>query len=83
MGRILQWKKGDWENKITKDERSDRSILFEILKYCKENKIPTVFWNKEDPVHYNNEYGGSFSDTAKNFDYIFTSAEECIKTENF
>jgi FtsZ-binding cell division protein ZapB len=72
-------KKGDWENKITKDERSDRSILFEILKYCKENKIPTVFWNKEDPVHYNNEYGGSFSDTAKNFDYIFTSAEECIK----
>ena len=32
----------------------------EILEVCKEYKIPTVFWNKEDPVNYD-----KFIDIAK------------------
>lgn len=39
-----------------------------ILKYCQEKRIPTVFWCKEDPVHFER-----FINTAKYFDYIFTS----------
>lgn len=34
--------------------------------------IPTIFWNKEDPINFN-----SFSNTAKLFDFVFTT---CIDT---
>ncbi|MCR5026562.1 MAG: hypothetical protein K6A34_03875 [Methanobrevibacter sp.] len=70
---------GVWSNKIVKyaEAEDDREILFEILDYCKKNDIPTIFWNKEDPVYYR-KTGEFFSDTARRFDYIFTSAEEVI-----
>ena len=54
-----------------------RSVLFEILTYCRKNGIPTVFWNKEDPVHFGDRIN-DFIVTARLFDYVFTSAEECI-----
>lgn len=71
---------GPWYRKIIKfndGKTGSREILFEILEYCKKNGIPTVFWNKEDPVYYNNETQ-SFAETAQYFDYIFTSSMECI-----
>lgn len=70
---------GVWAGKIEKinEEGENRTILFEILNYCKTNNIPTIFWNKEDPVYYNME-GRFFTDTASKFDYIFTSAEEVV-----
>ncbi|MCQ2960738.1 MAG: hypothetical protein MJ235_00155 [archaeon] len=71
---------GHWYRKIIKyndDTTGSREVLFEILEYCKDNNIPTIFWNKEDPVYYNNETQ-SFAETAQYFDYIFTSAKECI-----
>ncbi|MDL2246064.1 hypothetical protein LJB96_00445 [Methanobrevibacter sp. OttesenSCG-928-K11] len=71
---------GAWAGKIEKlDENGEnRAILFDILKYCNEKNIPTIFWNKEDPVYYSSS-GKYFTDTATRFDYIFTSAEETIK----
>lgn len=39
-----------------------------LIKLCKSKKIPLVFWNKEDPPHYN-----GFIQVAKYFDYIFTT----------
>lgn len=72
---------GPWRDKISKDYRLDgenRTILFDILEYCREKSIPTIFWNKEDPPHYRNEMI-SYAETAKEFDYIFTSSENCIK----
>lgn len=71
---------GPWDKKILKyhDNSGSRKILFKILEYCKKKKIPTVFWNKEDPVHYNNE-AVSAADTAQHFDYIFTSTVECVE----
>lgn len=36
--------------------------------------MPTVFWNKEDPVHYN-----TFLEVAKLFDYVFTTDEGSIE----
>ena len=70
-----------WRNKIFKRydyKDENRKELLKILEYCKNNNIPTIFWNKEDPVHYRTEIW-SYADTASEFDYIFTSSEECIK----
>ncbi|MGL5329033.1 MAG: glycosyltransferase [Peptostreptococcaceae bacterium] len=45
----------------------------ELVKYCKSNNIITVFWCKEDsPKYYD------FINTAKLFDYVFTTDENCI-----
>ena len=70
---------GIWAGKIEKYDlpEDNRAILFEILEYCKQNNIPTIFWNKEDPVYYRSN-GEFFTDTATRFDYLFTSAEEVI-----
>jgi spore maturation protein CgeB len=48
--------------------------LFELLFWCKKKAIPTVFWCKEDPPHFKHFIG-----TAMRFDYIFTTAQECIE----
>lgn len=44
-----------------------------IVEWCRQKKIPTVFWNKEDPVHFE-----TFLNTAKMFDYVFTTDIDCI-----
>lgn len=45
----------------------------QVVEYCKEKKIPTVFWNKEDPVHFYR-----FIDIARLFDFVFTTDENCV-----
>ncbi|MFV3288168.1 methyltransferase domain-containing protein [Pseudomonas sp. NY11955] len=47
--------------------------LQDILTWCRQNKVPTVFWNKEDPVHFE-----TFLTTAKQFDHVFTTDIDCI-----
>lgn len=47
--------------------------LADMVAYAKERGIPTVFWNKEDGVHFDR-----FIDSAKLFDHIFTVDENCI-----
>lgn len=66
------WKGIDdlWVRKIS--NFSDE--LKELLQYCKQNKIKTAFWNKEDPIHF-----GVFLNTALNFDYIFTYDFNCVE----
>lgn len=44
-----------------------------IVRWCNEHNIPTVFWNKEDPVHFE-----TFLNTAKMFDHVFTTDMDCI-----
>ncbi len=56
----------------------NRGELLEILEYCREHRIPTVFWNKEDPSHYEDEIH-NFVDTAKRFDVVFTTDAECVE----
>ncbi|MFF5790421.1 glycosyltransferase [Paeniglutamicibacter sp. NPDC012692] len=55
---------GSWAGKIHRISPE----LQELLRWSKKNNVPTVFWNKEDPVHYN-----SFLSTATLFDYVFTT----------
>ena len=70
-----------WKGKIYSSvnfNSENRLVLFNILKYCRQNKIPTVFWNKEDPSHYEDKVH-NFADTAVKFDHVFTTAEECVE----
>ena len=47
--------------------------LRELVAWCKEQGIPTVFWNKEDPPNYER-----FIETAKLFDRVFTVDVDCV-----
>lgn len=55
----------------------NRTELFDIIEYCREHGIPTAFWNKEDPSHYEDRRH-DFVRTALLFDHIFTTALECV-----
>ena len=57
--------------------KENRTPLLEILEYCNSCRIPTVFWNKEDPSHYEDQVH-NFVATAKLFDHVFTTAVECV-----
>lgn len=45
----------------------------EILIWCREHKVPTVFWNKEDPVHFDTFFG-----VASWFDWVYTTDMDCV-----
>jgi spore maturation protein CgeB/glycosyltransferase involved in cell wall biosynthesis len=59
-------------------KNENRGALLDILKYCKDLGIPTVFWNKEDPSHYDDAVH-NFVDTAKLFDVVFTTDVACVE----
>lgn len=44
-----------------------------ILEWCRGRGVPTAFWNKEDPVHFN-----TFLTTASLFDVVFTTDLDCV-----
>jgi len=72
--------KNCWKGRIYKDGRilfENRKELLDILQYCNYNNIKTVFWNKEDPTYFHNTTY-NFVSTGLLFDYLFTTAEECI-----
>ena len=58
---------GLWRGKLAGPTGPARPLV-ELVEWCAENGIPTVFWNKEDPPHYDD-----FLETARLFDYVFTS----------
>lgn len=58
---------GDWKFKLT-GENGPSTEVVELLTECRRKKIPTVFWNKEDPPHFED-----FLPLAKMFDVVFTS----------
>jgi hypothetical protein len=69
-------RRNSWKFKIASypdyPERNNVQLR-KIVEYAKELGIPTVFWNKEDGVHF-----VRFIDSAKLFDHIFTVDENCI-----
>ncbi|EAK3974319.1 glycosyltransferase, partial [Campylobacter coli] len=52
--------------------------LQELIKYCKENSIATIFWSKEDPIHFN-----TFLSIARSVDFVFTTDIDCIPKYKF
>ncbi|KAB2713839.1 FkbM family methyltransferase [Brucella intermedia] len=70
-----------WKGQVYASENfknENRESLLNILEYCKLKNIPTVFWNKEDPTHFDDKVH-NFIKTAQLFDYVFTSAAECVE----
>ncbi|WP_099190536.1 glycosyltransferase [Tepidibacter mesophilus] len=65
---------GTWTRKVARYSQDERKEIFDLIKFCNDNNIPTIFWNKEDPVHFN-----AFIDTAVFFDYIFTTDADSVK----
>lgn len=45
-----------------------------VIAWCKAHAVPTVFWNKEDPVHFE-----TFLNVAKEFDHVFTTDIDCVQ----
>ena len=58
-----------WDKKISHMSPE----LHSVVVWCQNRHIPTVFWNKEDPVHFN-----TFLNTACYFDFVFTTDIDCI-----
>ncbi|GAA4055033.1 glycosyltransferase family protein [Nonomuraea soli] len=63
---------GRWRYQMT-GTNAPKEPLRELVAWCKEQGIPTVFWNKEDPPNFD-----FFIDTAKLFDYVFTCDGDMI-----
>lgn len=66
------WKGKDnlWDRMIS----NPSDTIVSLVKYCNDHEIPTVFWNKEDPAHFN-----TFISTAKLFNFIFTTDIDSIR----
>lgn len=72
---------GSWRGRVYRDRRllfDNRGILLDILAHCREHEVPTVFWGKEDPTFFQHPVY-DFTDTALAFDFIFTTAAECVE----
>lgn len=73
--------KRPWKGRVytsTNFKGENREALLGILEYCSDMEIPTVFWNKEDPSHYEDKIH-NFIDTALKFDHIFTTDVDCVQ----
>lgn len=57
---------GRWRLHMTRDDRPSDELRA-LVAWCREEGIPTVFWNKEDPPNYDR-----FIATARLFDQVFT-----------
>ena len=58
---------GSWQYQLTGTSGPGVELV-RLVAWCRSHGIPTVFWNKEDPPHYQD-----FLAAAKLFDHVFTS----------
>src|SRR5699024_7981643 len=63
---------GDWKYKLTGTSGPSAEIIA-LLAECRRRGLPTVFWNKEDPPHFDD-----FLPLAKLVDVVFTSDSRLI-----
>ncbi|MBC5851938.1 glycosyltransferase [Vibrio metschnikovii] len=64
------WKGNDWQwhKKVGYYSDEEFAPLEALLTHCRQQGIPTLFWNKEDPVHFDR-----FRKTAGLCDHVFTT----------
>ncbi|RBP62931.1 spore maturation protein CgeB [Brevibacterium sanguinis] len=63
---------GDWKYQLT-STRGPSAEVVELLSDCRSRGIRTVFWNKEDPPHFDD-----FLPVARLCDVVFTSDERLL-----
>ncbi|ATG53770.1 glycosyl transferase family 1 [Brachybacterium ginsengisoli] len=59
---------GQWHRGVGDYGPDDHQDIVSLLAYCRQNGIPTAFWNKEDPIHFQR-----FRSTAALVDHVFTT----------
>ena len=67
-----QGNSGAWRYQIV-GSNAPSANLEELVSWCRSNNVPTVFWNKEDPEHFDD-----FISTAVLFDYVATTDADCV-----
>lgn len=68
--------KNKWQGKIASYGLDEINIqLSSLLAYCKQKKIPCVFWNKEDPINYER-----FKHNLRGFDFCLTTEVKKVST---
>ena len=63
---------GAWHHKVGYYNEEEIQPLRELVDACRSRNIPTIFYNKEDPVHFDR-----FAQTSALFDHVFTTDEQC------
>ena len=58
----------EWFHGVAYHGEQDSADLRELLAECRNRGIPSIFWNKEDPVHFR-----SFQSPASWCDHVFTT----------
>ena len=58
-----------WARKVSNCTEEVRALL----QWAKANRVPSMFWNKEDPVHFS-----TFIELASMVDHVFTTDIDCI-----
>jgi spore maturation protein CgeB len=64
---------GAWLYRVAQYARNMGDELAALVAWAKANGIPSMFWNKEDPVHFDR-----FIKTAALFENVFTTDADCI-----
>ncbi|RCK69143.1 glycosyltransferase [Desertihabitans brevis] len=59
---------GQWHRGVGYYSPEEHRDLAELLEQARRDEIPSIFWNKEDPVHFNR-----FVRTAAMCDHVFTT----------
>ena len=64
------WKGNDWKwhRRVGYYSDEDFAPLSDLLAHCRAQGIPSLFWNKEDPVHFDR-----FRKAASLCDHVFTT----------
>lgn len=69
-----QGKNNSWANRIARwGDYCDEEVI-KLVKYCKEKRIPTVFWDKEGFTNFH-----YFINTASLFDYVGVTDENILE----
>lgn len=63
-----------WKKRIASYPGHTDDTLADLVRWCRRRSVPTVFWNKEDPVHFDR-----FLAAAKLFDQVFTTEIACVE----
>ncbi|MCU1429896.1 MAG: hypothetical protein JWL83_3896 [Actinomycetia bacterium] len=64
---------GEWRYALSGWAGQQPNELQAAIAWCREQGVPTVFWNKEDPVNFE-----VFLDAARHFDVVFTTDADAI-----
>lgn len=63
---------GQWRYQVVGSEAPSQGLR-DLIAYCKQRGVPTVFWNKEDPTHFED-----FIDVAVLVDVVATTDAACV-----